>query len=1389
MIKLENNSYKQNEKGNEIYISPDKNKISSLKKVNSSSLNQIRNRSNKSIQRQDSKCSNISPYKMPKFVCRATSISPRKLMKSEKYSLKKTIKKNNKKEKEKEKEKNSNNNFEIYSDYKSEYTKTSNLEFFINNNEKNSEFHLKDNTITTTKYNLFTFIPKGLLIQFSRLPNLYFLFITIIQSIPLISPLNALTAIIPLIFVLGVSMIREFIEDLARHKFDKISNTEKVVVLRDGKFKISQSNTLKNGEIVLIYENEPIPADLVLLDSGMGDGQCYVETSSLDGEKTLKLKIANKKLAGFVSKRIKDNSDKNKNIHKIKNLINFNITGYIQVIHANSNLNQIDGKLNFFIEENDFIIKEDNFPINIKEFLLKGSILKNTNWIIGVIIYTGMNNKIILNSRKPRMKISHIEIKMNYYLIFVFCFILICCIICSYFHYYMYKNNINYYNNFIPRDEGIITDCFINFFTYFLLLNTLIPISLIVTIEIVKMAQGLFIHWDTELYSKEKHCLCNAKTFSINEELGKVKIIFSDKTGTLTENKLSFKYCIIGRQLYKTFESNTDFKKRTSQIANMSDYQLKINKFQTSSKKIDEGFLINYILKSKEKIEDCEDNGKVKILIRTFYDKKKLEEEIDYINEFLIALALANECMVDTVHTESTDDIKYLASSPDDLELVKFAAKQGYQLQKTSFDEKVILIGQKSCKFQILHSLNFSSERKRMSIIVKDMNNNIKIYIKGADMEISKRLSKKSRYSENYKNTLRDMELISNLGYRTLMVAYRKISEKEYLKWKEKFHFDDFKDGRSIKIIEKSYEAIEQNFELLGATIVEDKLQDEVPETIKELRAAQIKFWVLTGDKMNTALNIGYSCNLISPEQPIFKLVLDKGNNASINYESNIKINKFFNDFNNYLKKLAIKYNVVQENTVQKVMNKNSTLEIVENLSNSESYSDENLNIALYKLLEKKEYQELYNVIVEAPILIYLFQDEYLTEKFLSICYNSNTVLCCRVSPFQKSQIIKKMKQFEPRCVTLAIGDGGNDVSMITEANVGVGLVGEEGLSAAEASDFSIGEFKLLKRLLFYHGRTNLIRLSKMILYFFYKNIVFTIIQLFFGPFCLLSGQTIIDDWYITCYNLIFTAVPLCISALTDIDISDKDMKKKGKNLAFLYKENRDDKILFSKKNFFMMFIKSVIISFTIFMICKDIEILGKKGDIPDLWFISLLYYISILFVVTNNLFLRTHYIVNPLIISVLITTFLFLIIFLIFVHYGLIFDFNSKATILPSVQNLSFYAYLFFLLGFNFTLDYALKISKFFFGKKSSKLFRLKSLAIQKKNQKQNNRTKSFANHEVSRMNLIKKNSFKKGFNEVEFSFLNKNSLSKLSKIKRNSKAQSIKIYKIKKENIEQND
>ena len=425
------------------------------------------------------------------------------------------------------------------------------LEYFINDNTKNKEFHLHDNTITTNKYSLITFIPKGLLIQFFRLSNVYFLFTAIIQSIPLISPLTSVTAIVPLIFVLGVSLIREGIEDLVRHTYDNLNNEEEVIVLRNNKFVRSISKTLKNGEIILVYENKSIPADMILIDSGFSEGICYVETSSLDGEKTLKLKVANRYTRGFISNDIKDNKGIEKFIHGEKYLFN----GFIKINSPNADLNYINGSVHAVFEKEGFIIDQE-INISTNEFLLKGSILKNTNWIIGIVAYTGMNNKIILNSKKPRLKMSKVEKNLNYFLLMVFFLLIICCIACSIMHHFNYISHKKFYDNFIILKDSPNIESFICFFTYFLLLNTLIPISLIVSTEIIKMVQGIFIRWDISLYSKVRHCFCGVKSISIIEELGNINFIFSDKTGTLTKNELEFKYCIIENKIYEYDKSN-----------------------------------------------------------------------------------------------------------------------------------------------------------------------------------------------------------------------------------------------------------------------------------------------------------------------------------------------------------------------------------------------------------------------------------------------------------------------------------------------------------------------------------------------------------------------------------------------------------------------------------------------------------------------------------------------------------------------------------------------------------------------------------------------------------------------------------------------------------------
>ena len=367
-------------------------------------------------------------------------------------------------------------------------------EFNINNNKLNEKYEYNNNFITTTKYNILTFVPKSFLLQFTRLPNVYFLIIAIIQSIPLISPLSGASAIIPLLFVLLVSMIRELLEDIQRFKYDKINNEEEVIVYRNNFLEKTKSESLRVGEIILIKNNNQVPCDCLLLFSSLEEGNCYLETSSLDGEKTLKEKEGNK----IIINKIRE-FNINLNLDNIQ-LINLNdISGFIQCDFPNPDFHKFDGKIKLNINNEE--INENYLPLTINQMLYKGAFLKNTDWVFAIVLYTGLKNKIILNSEKPRMKLSQIENRMSNFLIWIFSVQIFLCILCSIMNKIAYDNHKKFYLNFIKYERSPSLESFIAFFSYILLLNTLIPISLIVTLEIVKVIQGFFINWDTDLYS------------------------------------------------------------------------------------------------------------------------------------------------------------------------------------------------------------------------------------------------------------------------------------------------------------------------------------------------------------------------------------------------------------------------------------------------------------------------------------------------------------------------------------------------------------------------------------------------------------------------------------------------------------------------------------------------------------------------------------------------------------------------------------------------------------------------------------------------------------------------------------------------------------------------
>jgi magnesium-transporting ATPase (P-type) len=218
-----------------------------------------------------------------------------------------------------------------------------------------------------------------------------------------------------------------------------------------------------------------------------------------------------------------------------------------------------------------------------------------------------------------------------------------------------------------------------------------------------------------------------------------------------------------------------------------------------------------------------------------------------------------------------------------------------------------------------------------------------------------------------------------------------------------------------------------------------------------------------------------------------------------------------------------------------------------------------------------------------------------------------------------KSSVVELVKRNIHGAITLAIGDGANDVSMISMADVGVGLYGEEGSQAAMASDYAMGEFQFLRKMLLFHGRINYIRIAEMILYFFYKNFLFTIPQFFFAFNCGFSGQTLYDDWYVSLYNLIFTSMPLLLKALMDQDITSEDEKDQfiQDNICKTYYLGRESEI-FNVANFIAEITRAlcgaVILYYFVYVILYS-NPLNDAGQSADIWIISISQFTAIIFV------------------------------------------------------------------------------------------------------------------------------------------------------------------------------
>lgn len=843
----------------------------------------------------------------------------------------------------------------------------------LNNPPANQANKYVDNHVSTAKYNVATFLPKFLLEQFSKYANIFFLFTSGLQQIPNLSPTNQYTTIGPLIVVLLISAGKELIEDYRRKQADKALNLSKARVLRGSNFDETKWINVAVGDIVRVESEESFPADLVLLASSEPEGLCYIETANLDGETNLKIKQGLPETAALVS-----SSDLGR------------LGGKIKSEQPNSSLYTYEATLTMQAGAG-----EKELALNPEQLLLRGATLRNTPWIHGVVVFTGHETKLMRNATAAPIKRTKVEKQMNLLVLILVGTLLVLSVVCTVGDLVMRNVQASTFPYLIltkTNTVGSVAKLFAeDMVTYWVLFSALVPISLFVTVELVKYWHGILINDDLDIYYDKNDTPANCRTSSLVEELGMVEYVFSDKTGTLTCNMMEFKQCTIAGIMYA--DDIPEDRRAT--------------------------------------VEDGVEVG--------IHDFKRLRENVishetaPVIEHFL---ALLGTCHTVIPERDASGKIKYQAASPDEGALVEGAAMLGCKFVARKPHTVIVETGGRDNAYELLAVCEFNSTRKRMSTIYRCPDGKVRCYCKGADTVILERLNDQNPHVEA---TLRHLEEYASEGLRTLCLAMREIPEQEFQEWYAIFDKASTTiGGNRADELDKAAELIEKDFYLLGATAIEDRLQDGVPETIHTLQQAGIKVWVLTGDRQETAINIGMSCKLLSEDMML--LIVNEESSAATRDNIQKKID-------------AIK--TQGDGTIE-----TETLALI--------IDGKSLTYALEKDMEK---------------------------MFLELAVMCKAVICCRVSPLQKALVVKLVKKHRKQSILLAIGDGANDVSMIQAAHIGVGISGLEGLQAARSADVSIAQFRFLRKLLLVHGAWSYHRVSKTILFSFYKNITLYLTQ------------------------------------------------------------------------------------------------------------------------------------------------------------------------------------------------------------------------------------------------------------------------------------------------------
>ncbi|WVR03261.1 hypothetical protein IAU60_000252 [Kwoniella sp. DSM 27419] len=870
------------------------------------------------------------------------------------------------------------------------------------------------NVVRNQKYTVATFLPLVFYEQFKFFFNFYFLVVALSQFIPALKIGYIVTYVAPLAFVLAVTMGKEAYDDYSRYLRDRDANsTRYLVLLPQPASPQGRHAALPGDDQTLLSLPRPQTRSTPASSIKVGDMVLLEKNQRVPADLVLLTTSEEEGTCFIRTDQLDGETD-----WKLKVAVGDTQRMGEQGVGAAEGSLYADPPIKDIHTFYGVLTlrstspgpqEEASHPLSVENVLWANTVLAAGS-AVGLVVYTGRETRAVLNTSEPETKMGTLENEVNK----------MAKILCA----VTFALSV-----FLVALNGFRGQWYIYVFRFLILFSSIIPISLRVNLDMGKTVYAHQIQTDRDIPETI------VRTSTLPEELGRVEYLLSDKTGTLTRNEMELKKLHMGTLVFGWDSMD--------EVAHL-------------------------LAQSLDEQETAMEHRKSSMSAIPGRSRRDMSSRV---RDAVVALATCHNV---TPVTNDDGTITYQASSPDEVAIVQWTESVGLRL--THRDRNSMIVQSRAgvdYTYDILAIFPFTSESKRMGIVVRDRSTGAITFVqKGADTIMSRLVQKNDWLDEECGNMARE-------GLRTLVLGRKRLSDSAYAEFDVKYRTAQLVAGeeRSTQMSTVVSEYLENELELLALTGVEDKLQEDVKSTLELMRNAGVKIWMLTGDKIETATNIAMSSKLVARGQYIHQ---------------------------------------------------------VAKLSQSDQVRD------MLDFLQAK----LDCCLVIDGESLQLCLDRFRTE-FIMLATQLPAVVACRCSPTQKADVARLIREFTKKTVC-CIGDGGNDVSMIQAADVGIGIVGKEGKQASLAADFSINQFSYLTKLLLWHGRNSYKRSAKLSQFVIHRGLIIAVIQAVFSSIFFFAPIALYQGWLQVGYATLYTMAPV-FSLVLDRDVNE--------DLALLYPE------------------------------------------------------------------------------------------------------------------------------------------------------------------------------------------------------------------------------------------